>query len=93
MHRLRPASGISRHLLPEAPALPSAAGQALLHPKEEGGMNEFEQWIYEFKRVYGGSPSLTYSTLRVLLDMWHEGIIPPDAVRIVKTKEAERGHP
>lgn len=60
-------------------------------------MTEFDQWLYEFKRVYraeGTIPTLTYSTLRVLLDMWHESIIPPDAVRIVKTKEAERAsHP
>ena len=50
-------------------------------------MTEFEQWIYEFKRLYrgaGGDVELTYRTLRYLLDQWHEDQTPQWAVEHVR---------
>lgn len=60
-------------------------------------MIEFEQWLFEFKRVYRadrGTPSLPYETLRYLLDAWHAGFTPSEGVALAKEhlrKEAERG--
>jgi hypothetical protein len=62
---------------------------------------EFEQWLFEFKRLYrgyGGAPELTYRTLRHLLELWNKGQTPQwaaDQVRLlVQREEAEHAsHP
>jgi len=63
---------------------------------KEGGVTEFEQWVYEFKRLYrgnGGDVELTYRTLRYLLDLWHEDQSPQQAVDQVRLmmKRQEQG--
>jgi|HubBroStandDraft_1064217.scaffolds.fasta_scaffold13278_6 hypothetical protein len=54
---------------------------------------EWDPWIYEFKRLYrgdGGIPIPTYRMLLFLMEHWHKGVTPSEAVRMVKeiTKEA-----
>lgn len=50
---------------------------------------EFEQWLYEFKRHYGCHPSLTYPTLKHLLELWNEDVRPMDAVAKVRELVSE----
>lgn len=45
---------------------------------------EWEPWLYEFKKQYGGQPILSYRTLRYLLDRWHNGWTPKNAAQAVK---------
>jgi hypothetical protein len=54
-------------------------------------MTEYEIWLGEFKRLYKGfkgPPSLTYWTLRYLLDLWHEEDTPAMAVEKVRLMAA-----
>ena len=57
-------------------------------------MMEFEQWLYEFKRLYRGTSgdvTLPYRTLRYLLERWNEGDDPKTAVekaRLIVASEA-----
>jgi hypothetical protein len=45
---------------------------------------EWEPWLYEFKKQYGGHPALSYNTLKYLLELWHDDVKPMDAVEKVK---------
>jgi hypothetical protein len=41
---------------------------------------EFDQWIFEFRRLWGGSPKLSMATLAILLNQWHADVTPQEVV-------------
>lgn len=54
---------------------------------------EWEPWLYEFKKQYGGHPALSYKTLRYLLDLWNDSKNPSEAVATVKALVEARCSP
>ena len=60
---------------------------------------EFEQFLNEFKRLWPGTaaPTLSYLTLRHLLDLWDQGRTPQQAVDLavknLAAKEVSDGRP
>lgn len=45
---------------------------------------EWEPWLYEFKKQYGGHPALSYTTLKYLLESWNNAETPAKAVERIR---------
>lgn len=88
MRSLSESCGERQDSLPETSALRSRLCAAILQPERIiNNMAEFEQWLFEFKRLYreyGGPPSLTYATLRWLLEQWNAQVSPAAAVDLAR---------